>query len=267
MDDRHAHDRQPHVTHPDGPCPARVRAADQGQDGGVTHTSAPAERAGLRLLLALLGALALAVVMVPLTILVRTEYAPVVRLDERVSDAAEDAVVASDALLLTAKATTLLGDPLVLTAVSVVLAGVLALRGRVRLALFVLAARAGAMVLSTGLKVAVDRTRPVFDEPVATALGASFPSGHALGSAAFWTTMAVLLVPRVPRPRLVLLGAVAVAVLVAASRVLLGVHYLSDVTGGLLLGLGWTAVVTAVFTAWRAEEGRWLDPVEEGVDP
>ena len=233
----------------------------------VTTTGPPAERAGLRLLLALLGALSVALAAVPLAVLVRSEYAPLVRLDLRVSDAAERAVDGSPALLAVARAVTLLGEPVLLTVAAAVLALVLAARGRTRLALYVVAARVGALVLSTGLKLTVDRVRPVFDEPVATALGASFPSGHALGSSAFWTTTAVLLLPRVSRPRLLLALAVVVAVLVAASRVLLGVHYLSDVTGGLLLGLGWAAVLTAVFTAWRADEGRPVDPVRSGVAP
>ena len=55
------------------------------------------------------------------------------------------------------------------------------------------------------------------------------------------------------------------AVLVAASRVLLGVHYLSDVTGGLLLGLGWATLCTAVFVAERSERGREVDVTEEGI--
>jgi undecaprenyl-diphosphatase len=100
---------------------------------------------------------------------------------------------------------------------------------------------------------------------VADALGPSFPSGHALGSAVFWTTCAVLVMPRVRRPLLVLAGAVVLALLVAASRVLLGVHYLSDVTGGLLLGLGWAAVCTAVFVLERAERGEPVDPEREGI--
>lgn len=227
----------------------------------------PAQRAGRRLLLALLGGLAVALAAVPLALLVGSEYAPVLRLDARVSGGAEDAVAGSGALLVLAQGVTLLGDPLLMTAGAAVLAAVLWRRGRGRLALYVVVARVGALVLSQGLKLAVDRSRPVFEAPVATALGASFPSGHALGSAVFWTTTAVLLVPRTRRPRLLLAAAVLLAVLVAASRVLLGVHYLSDVAGGLLLGLGWAAVVTAVFTAWRADEGRPLDPVQEGVDP
>ena len=233
----------------------------------ATEPAAPVERAGLRVLLAVLGGFALAVAAVPLAILVRREYAPVVRLDVWVTAAAEDAVAGSDALLALARAVTLLGKPLLLTVAAAVLTAWLAGRGHGRLALYVLAARLGALGLSSSLKLAVDRTRPVFGEPVATALGASFPSGHALGAAAFWATTAVLLLPRVRHPKMLLAAAVGIAVAVAASRVLLGVHYLSDVTGGLLLGLGWAALLTAVFTAGRADEGRPVDPGQQGVDP
>ena len=224
-----------------------------------------ATRAGARLLLGLLGALAVALVAVPLALLVRGEYAPLVGVDRDVSAQAEGAVDDSSLLLTAAQLVTHLGDPILVTVAAALLAGVLWRRGDTRLALYVAAARVGAIVLSQGLKHLVDRARPVFDAPVATALGPSFPSGHAIGSAAFWTTCAVLVMPHVRRPRLVLLCAVLVAVLVAASRVLLGVHYLSDVSGGLLLGLGWAGICTAVFAIERAERGRPVDVEQEGI--
>ena len=224
-----------------------------------------AARAGARLVLGLLGTFAVLLVALPLTLLVRTEYAPLVGLDQQLTDDAEAAVEASASLLRLAQAVTLLGDPLATTVAVAVLALVLWRRGHPRLALYLVVARVGALVLSQGLKHLVDRTRPVFDVPVATALGPSFPSGHAIGGAVFWTTTAVLLVPHVRRPRLLLAGAVLVAVLVAASRVLLGVHYLSDVTGGLLLGLGWAGICTAVFVAERAERGSPVDVDREGI--
>lgn len=226
---------------------------------------ATATRAGARLVLGLVGAFVVVLVAVPLALLVRGEYAPLLGVDEDVTDSAESAVDGSTPLLRLAQAVTLLGDPLLLTAAAAVLALVLWRRGDTRLALYVVAARVGALVLSQGLKHLVDRARPVFDAPVTTALGPSFPSGHAIGSAAFWTTTAVLLVPHVRRPRLLLLGAVLIAVLVAASRVLLGVHFLSDVSGGLLLGLGWAGICTAVFVAERAERGQPVDVEREGI--
>ena len=64
-----------------------------------------------------------------------------------------------------------------------------------------------------------------------------------------------------------LLMAVVVPLVVAATRIVLGVHYVSDVTAGLLIGWGWTAACTALFTAWRAQEGRPVEPLEEGIEP
>ena len=232
---------------------------------GTDVTTERTARTGARLLVGLLGVLAVGIVSVPFALLVRGRYGPLVGADRDVSDWAERAVSTSTALLRLAEAVTLLGDPVGITVVAAGLALVLWRRGSTRLALYVVAARVGAIVLSQGLKHVVDRARPVFDAPVAEALGPSFPSGHALGSSVFWTTCAVLLVPRVRWPRLLLAGAVLVAVLVAASRVLLGVHYLSDVTGGLLLGLGWAAVCTAVFVLERAERGEAVDPEREGI--
>lgn len=224
-----------------------------------------AQRAGARLTLGLLGALAVLAAAVPLGILVRSCNPIIVNADERISTAAETATASSQLLLGAARAVTLLGEPVLLTAVALLLAAVLAARGKTRLASFLLVARIGAVLLSTNLKHAVDRARPVFDEPITTALGASFPSGHALGSAAFYASVAVLLQPYVRRERLLLGSAVLISVLVALSRVLLGVHYPSDVTAGLLIGLGWAALCTAVFAAWRVNEGRHVDVVHEGI--
>ena len=231
----------------------------------TTQTDTAAARTGARLVVGLAGVLAVGVVAVPLALLVRGGYGPLVSADRDVSAWAERAVSGSPALLQAAQAVTLLGDPVGITVVAALLALVLWRRGHARLALYVVAARVGALVLSQGLKQLVDRARPVFEAPVAEALGPSFPSGHALGSAVFWTTCAVLLVPRVRWPRLLVVGAVLVAVGVSASRVLLGVHYLSDVTGGLLLGLGWAAVCTAVFVLERAERGESVDVERQGI--
>jgi len=224
-----------------------------------------AGRAGWRLAAALVGALAVLLPAVPLAVLVRARWSPLVEADLAVSRSAQEWTASSDALLRGAKAVTLLGEPLLLTVVAAALAVGLVVRGHRRLALFVVVTRLGAMALSSGLKLAVDRARPVFNEPVATALGASFPSGHALGSAAFYLSGAVLLQPYVRRSRWPFPVAASIAVAVAATRVLLGVHFPSDVAAGLLIGAGWVAVCAAVFAVWRREQGRPVDVVAEGV--
>jgi len=54
---------------------------------------------------------------------------------------------------------------------------------------------------------------------------------------------------------------------VGFARVGLGVHYVSDVVAGWVLGLGWLAATTAAFRAWRREEGDPRTPASEGLDP
>jgi undecaprenyl-diphosphatase len=101
-------------------------------------------------------------------------------------------------------------------------------------------------------KLLVQRARPVVDDPVSHASGYSFPSGHALNSAVFASVMVVLLWPLLSRTaRRVAVGLAGAGVLlVGLDRVLLGVHYPSDVLAGFLLGLGIT------FSSWIAFIGK-----------
>jgi membrane-associated phospholipid phosphatase len=140
---------------------------------------------------------------------------------------------------------TYLGAPLVVTLATVVVAVLLAWRRERRLALFVVATRIAAVVVSGVLKAVVHRPRPVLPHPVAHAHGYSFPSGHALGSAAFWGSIALVGAAKSLSRPVAAAVAVVVPVVVAATRVLLGVHYVTDVVGG--LALGWACAAAA----WR----------------
>lgn len=224
-------------------------------------------RAGRRFAVAAGGLVLLVLLVGPLALLVHDRWAPLQTLDEAVSAHAERLVEASPALLTAARLVTHLGDPLPVTVASLVMAVALWASGRRRMALYVLVARVGAVVLSSGLKEVVGRTRPVFDAPVASAFGLSFPSGHALGGSAFWLAAVVVVVSLVRGRRSWLAVAVLVSVLVAASRVLLGVHYLSDVVAGLVLGLGWTVVCTSLFAVWHGEERGRPVPYEQALEP
>jgi membrane-associated phospholipid phosphatase len=225
------------------------------------------ERPGLRPALLAAGLAALVVLVLPLGALVRGKWRPLIRFDGRVESSLHADAVHHHWLGSAAKVLTQIGAPLLLELATVVLVVVLVRMGRRRSALYLAACVAGAYLLSTTGKLLVDRARPVFTDPISHARGASFPSGHATGSAAFYLALAVVLLSMQRAHRGLLLAmAFALPVVVAATRVVLGVHYVSDVTAGLLIGWGWTAACTALFTAWRAQEGRPVEPLEEGIE-
>lgn len=218
------------------------------------------ERAGRRFVVAAVAVLAVGAVVGVLAALVETRWDPLLDLDQATTRRAER----WDALVGLAKVLTHLGDPVLMTLGSLATLVVLLRLGHQRLALFVLVSRVGAMVLSSTIKAATDRARPVFDDPVSSAYGSSFPSGHALGAAVFWGTSAIVLLS-LTRRQWVLVPAVVIPLVVAWTRVQIGVHYLSDVVAGLLLGFGWVVVCTALFAVWSKEEGHPVEPLEEGL--
>src|SRR6476646_6525049 len=113
---------------------------------------------------------------------------------------------------------------------------------------FVIAVMGGEEVLTLTVKDLAHRVRPTFN-PAAAALGPSFPSGHSATAAAFYACAAFLIGRRRSRrTRAVLAGlAAGIAVAVAATRVLLDVHWLTDVIAGLALGWAWFAVCGIAF--------------------
>ena len=122
-------------------------------------------------------------------------------------------------------------------------------RGSSRLvAPFLIVVVAGDKLVTTGIKELANRARPTL-EPIAETLGPSFPSGHSSTAAAFFAGVALVLgLGRSPQTRALIAGAaVALAVAVAASRVLLAVHWTSDVVAGLALGWAWFALCAIAF--------------------
>ena len=134
----------------------------------------------------------------------------------------------------------------------------LAIRRRWRLAVYLLVAGAGALTLDPVLKSLVGRLRPVVAHPVAYGNGDSFPSGHALGSIVCYGALFLVFLPAT-RGRWRRLFTVAIVTLIAAigiSRLLLGVHYLSDVLGAWALGITWLGVTAFAFELSRRPPGR-----------
>ena len=113
---------------------------------------------------------------------------------------------------------------------------------------FLISVVVGEIVLVTTIKQLLDRVRPSFN-PAAATLGPSFPSGHSATAAALYAAVALVVARRrPPRTRALIAGAAAaVAVAVACSRVMLGVHWLSDVIAGLAFGWAWFAICAIAF--------------------
>ena len=126
---------------------------------------------------------------------------------------------------------------------------------------FVAAIGVGQLLLSNLLKIVVHRERPAVLHLVA-AHGYSFPSGHTVAAASAWLAVALVLGrDRSRNTRAVLAaGAALIAVSVATSRALLGVHWLTDVVAGLAIGWGWFMIVAIIFGG-RAQ--RLGDPVSD----
>jgi undecaprenyl-diphosphatase len=213
---------------------------------------------------------AAAMVFAVLLVLVRLRWPPLESADHGAA-AGVNGLVAGDAPLITAvKAVTWLGSGGVLWTVIGAAAIVLALRRRWRLAIYLLVTGAGALALDPILKSLVGRLRPVVAHPIAHGAGNSFPSGHSLGSIVCYGALLLVFLPTA-RGRwrsTFCIMVVALIALIGISRVLLGVHYLSDVAGGWAVGIAWLGLTTFAFELTRRAAGLPVtDPVTDGLEP
>jgi membrane-associated phospholipid phosphatase len=166
--------------------------------------------------------------------------------DRWVAERAHDLVAGHPLVVDVLRVLTALGRPQTLVVVALVVA-VLVAAGRRRAAALVVVATLGAWLVNIGMKDVIDRTRPAFDEALARSSGASFPSGHAMTSGGAAAAVAIVV-----RRRWATIAGVAFVVVIAATRVLLGVHWLSDVVVGSLLGGAWALSCARVLL--RGEE-------------
>ncbi len=112
--------------------------------------------------------------------------------------------------------------------------------------LFVILSFSGSVILFWKIKELVARERPVAYSSEFVQQGYSFPSGHAAMSITFSLVLFFLLSPIMPKryTSALLVFSVIFPLLVSFSRIYLSAHYLSDVLGGMLLGLFWVMTLS-----------------------
>jgi undecaprenyl-diphosphatase len=146
-----------------------------------------------------------------------------------------------------AKAITVLGSGWVTYPLAVIAGAVLAARSKWMEFWALAVGMTLASALGPEIKVWTDRPRP--PDPLVSAAGSSFPSGHAVHATLYtWlaVTFALRVVPGVTRRSLVIAAGIGLTVLIGLTRVYLRVHWLSDVSAGWALGVSCFAAVAAV---------------------
>ncbi|AKH44334.1 undecaprenyl-diphosphatase [Altererythrobacter atlanticus] len=143
-----------------------------------------------------------------------------------------------------AYALTWLGDWLVLVPLALAAAGYLWWRGRRAQAWGLLGTVAAVRILVAAQKELFGRPRPDVEHWMAE-YSASFPSAHAANSLATLLAIAILLPPTHSARRLAVGIALAICAVVGASRIVLGVHWPSDIIGG------WAFATLATIPLWR----------------
>ncbi|MGW9304468.1 phosphatase PAP2 family protein [Streptomyces cyaneofuscatus] len=212
------------------------------------HTT-PTDGRSPRPAAALAAGIAVLALFLVLLALVAAEWSPLVALDRSVADSLHRHAVAEPGLVHANRVLTdWFWDPWTMRALVAVAVVALWWRGARTLALWVAAASLLGSLLSQGVKAAVDRERPRWPDPVDSAHFSAFPSGHAMTAVVSCGLLLWLLRLYGAGPAL-WAGAVAVAVVsaigVAVTRVYLGVHWLTDVVGGTLLGVAVVAFTVA----------------------
>lgn len=142
------------------------------------------------------------------------------------------------ALVTIAHIFTMLGEPTVLVAAGFIVAAWLWWRRRGRFAIGLLLVFLVGRGLTEVQKYWIARARPDLDPHLVVVKTWSFPSGHATSSMIFYVTVALALVAGKWR-RVAAAAAIILSLLIGLSRVMLGVHWPSDVVGGWSFGLLW----------------------------
>jgi undecaprenyl-diphosphatase len=227
---------------------------------------------GLRLTVASIAAFLVLVPFALTAILVVGRWSPLHELDRTVTDALHGFALEHPGWVWITTWWTHLFAPMPLRFWVLVMVVWLVRRGAKRLALWAATTMIVGGLLGALLKLLVGRHRPDLLDPVASASGFSFPSGHALNAVLAAGVLLLALLPftrgRPVLRRVMWAAAIGVAVLTGASRVAIGVHWTSDVVAGWVLGIAVLAATSASFATWRTQHGlRPARMTDEGVEP
>jgi membrane-associated phospholipid phosphatase len=237
-------------------------------DGGAGVPKAEA-RFGIRGLLAFVAVFLVAVPFGIIVLLLREKATWLRHVDLATANDLHSYDESHPGFVTTMKVITNSGMSLVWIGVLILVGLWLLYRHLYRLATFLAVTAIGSSLLNEAIKRTVGRTRPVLVNPIATATGKSFPSGHTQAAIVGYGILVLIFLPVVARRWRPVLIAVAtlMVLLIGFSRIALGVHYLSDVIGGIIIGSAWLLAMTAAFSAWRRDER--LPPVRptEGLEP
>lgn len=183
-----------------------------------------------------------------LTVLVATGWPPLFASDLQIDTALHSIATTTPWLVGLSVVASYTGGPALVSVISTVTVVVLAIRGRLGFALYLATTALGGAALSEVTKGAIERPRPVWVDPLWSAEGASYPSGHSLAGVTNWVVygvIALMLLPGV-RGRVAATALMTWGLLMAPSRLVLGVHWPADVVAGWLLGGAWVLAVSVI---------------------
>lgn len=154
---------------------------------------------------------------------------------------------------------TAIGEPLVVISVAAALFGMFLYRRHFRNAAVIMGGVGGAGLANVILKGIFARSRPSIFTPLVHETSYSFPSGHAMVSAAFVCVLMIVFWHTRFR-YLAVIGGFALTFLIGLSRVYLGVHYPSDIVAGWSVGLIWAVLAGSIILNRPFALGRRLTP-------
>ncbi|HMG55729.1 MAG TPA: phosphatase PAP2 family protein [Kofleriaceae bacterium] len=162
------------------------------------------------------------------------------------------------------KAATLIGSNQVLLPVVVAITALAIHRRKRALAVILVIDTAVVIAAYSALKVMFSRERPRLFEEIALPTGYSFPSGHTMSAIGIYGVIAAVLCALYPRARApVIAGAALLIACVGLSRIYLGVHWPSDVVGGLAGGVPPLVASVHLIHHRRARDRNLADLVEQ----